>query len=157
VRVVSNECTGIGIDLATRFRHLANDPVDTYPVALRGRIDALDRRLRPTVNEGVGAAARGSRSARGALLEAFEQIDSRLAHADYLVGDVLTEADIRLWVTLVRYDVGPNATRAVNPGLHVYPHLWRYARRLYRIPAFRDTTDFDAFTAPGAERPDWSG
>jgi len=46
----------------------------------------------------------------------------------------------------VRYDVGPNARRGINPGLHVYPHLWRYARNLYQIPAFRDTTDFAAFT-----------
>lgn len=155
-RVVSNECTGIGIDLATRFRHLANDPVDTYPVALRDRIDALDRWLRPAVNEGAGAAARGSRSARAGLLEAFEQLDAWLSRADHLVGGVLTEADIRLWVTLVRYDVGPNAHRTINPGLHVYPHLWRYARTLYRIPAFRDTTDFAAFTAPGARPPDWT-
>jgi putative glutathione S-transferase len=155
-RVVSNECTGIGIDLATRFRHLAADPVDTYPAALRDRIDRLDRWLRPAVSEGVGAAARGSRPARQRLLEAFEMLDARLAHADYLVGGVLTEADVRLWVTLARYDAGPNARRTINPGLHVYPHLWRYARALLRIPAFRDTTDFAAFTAPGAYLPDWS-
>jgi putative glutathione S-transferase len=155
-RVVSNECTGIGVDLATRFRHLADGPVDTYPAALRDRIDQLDRWLRPAVNEGVGAAARGSRAARQRLLEAFEMLDARLAHADHLVGGVLTEADVRLWVTLARYDVGPNARRAINPGLHVYPHLWRYARTLYRLPAFRDTTDFAAFAAPGATLPDWT-
>jgi putative glutathione S-transferase len=155
-RVVSNECTGIGIDLATRFRHLAERPVDTYPATLRDRIDHLDRWLRPAVNEGVGAAARGSRPARQRLLEAFEMLDARLAHADHLVGGVLTEADVRLWVTLARYDVGPNAHRAINPGLHVYPHLWRYARTLYRLPAFRDTTDFAAFAAPGATLPNWA-
>ena len=68
---------------------------------------------------------------------------------------MLTEADVRLWVTLVRYDVGPNARRTINPGLHVYPHLWRYCGRLHRIPAFRDTTDFTAFSAPGVVRPPW--
>jgi putative glutathione S-transferase len=155
-RVVSNDATGIGIDLATRFRHLADRPLDTYPQALRDRIDALDRWLRPVVNEGVGPAARGDQSARAALLEAFEQLDAHLSRADHLLGGVLTEADVRLWVTLVRYDVGPNARRTINPGLHVYPHLWRYARTLFRIPAFRDTTEFAAFTAPGAEPADWS-
>lgn len=154
--VVSNECGGIGIDLATRFRHLASDPVDTYPEALRDRIDELDRWLRPAVNEGVGAAARGSEPARTALLEAFEVLDTRLATTGYLVGDVLTEADIRLWVTLVRYDVGANARRTINPGLHVYPHLRRYARELYEIPAFRETTDFAAFAAPGADLTGWT-
>jgi putative glutathione S-transferase len=155
-RVVSNDATGIGVDLATRFRHLAGpSAVDTYPVALRSRIDDLDRWLRPAVNEAAGPAGRGSGAARHALLDAFEELDTRLAHADHLVGDVLTEADIRLWVTLVRYDVGPNARRTINAGLHVYPHLWRYARRLYRIPAFRATTDFGAFTAPGARPADW--
>ncbi|MBM2616576.1 glutathione S-transferase C-terminal domain-containing protein [Actinoplanes sp. LDG1-06] len=154
-RVVSNEATGIGIDLATRFRHLAGNPVDTYPEHLRGPIDELDRWLRPAVNEGVGAAAREPGHARTALLDAFELLDARLSRSDFLVGGVLTEADIRLWVTLVRYDVGPNALRTINPGLHVYPHLWRYARRLYAVPAFRDTTEFAAFTRPGAIRPDW--
>ena len=154
-RVVGNDPTAIGIDLATRFRHLAHDPVDTYPEPLRARIDDFDRWLHPAVDEGVTEAAAGSRDARTALLDAFELLDGRLAHSDFLIGGVLTEADVRLWVTLVRYDVGPNAHRAINPGLHVYPHLWRYARRLHRIPAFRDTTDFAAFTAPGAVRQQW--
>jgi putative glutathione S-transferase len=154
-RVVSNDTTAIGIDLATRFRHLADSPVDTYPTALRDRIDAFDRWLRPAVNEGVSRAARGDHTARQTLLEAFEQLDARLSADDYLIGGVLTEADVRLWVTLVRYDAGPNARRIINPGLHVYPHLWRYARRLLGIPAFRDTTDFTAFTTPGAALPDW--
>lgn len=153
-RLVSNDSHGIGIDLATRFRHLADPLVETYPPRLRERIEELDRRLGPAVNHGVGAAGRPG-PAREALLEAFEQLDGRLARSRYLLGDDLTEADIRLWVTLVRYDVGANAFRAINPGLHVYPHLWSYARALYRIPAFRDTTDFAAFARPGATLPDW--
>jgi len=155
-RVVSNDCHGIGIDLATAFQHLTVAATDTYPVALRDEIEELDGWLGPVVNHGVGAAAQGDEPARAALLEAFEQLDARLAGASHLVGGVLTEADIRLWVTLVRYDVGANATKTINPGLHVYPHLWAYARRLYAIPAFRDTTDFASFTRPGATLPDWT-
>ena len=153
-RLVSNDCHGIGIDLATRFRHLATPLVETYPEALREQIEELDRWLGPAVNHGVMAAGRPG-PAREALLDAFEQLDGRLARSRYLLGEQLTEADIRLWVTLVRYDVGANATRTINPGLHVYPHLWSYARDLYAIPAFRDTTDFAAFQRPGATLPDW--
>jgi len=58
-------------------------------------------------------------------------------------------------VTLVRYDVGANADRGINPGLHVYPNLWAYARDLYTLPAFATTTDFAAFTRPQATMPDW--
>jgi putative glutathione S-transferase len=146
-RVVSNDYHGIGIDLATRFRHLAEPLIDTYPAALAGRIEELDRWLGPAVNRRTDA---------GTLLDAFELLDARLSRTRFLLGDdAPTEADIRLWVTLVRYDVGPNAGRRINPGLHVYPHLWAYARDLYAIPAFRDTTDFAAFARPGARVPDW--
>jgi putative glutathione S-transferase len=155
-RVVSNDCAGIGIDLATSYRHLAEPVTETYPVGLRDQIEELDRWLGPAVNHGVGAAAHGDPSARAALLEAFELLDARLADSRYLLGDALTEADVRLWVTLVRYDAGANAGRTINPGLHVYPYLWAYARDLYTIPAFRDTTDFSSFTRPGARPSDWT-
>ncbi|MFI7599876.1 glutathione S-transferase C-terminal domain-containing protein [Actinoplanes sp. NPDC049681] len=154
-RLVSNDSRGIGIDLATRFGHLATPVIHTYPQRLRDGIEQLDGWLGPAVNHGVGAAGRPG-PARDALLEAFEQLDGRLSRSRYLLGDEVTEADIRLWVTLVRYDVGPNAGRTINPGLHVYPHLWSYARDLYTIAAFRDTTDFAAFSRPGAVLPDWS-
>ena len=155
-RVVSNDCVGIGIDLATRFRHIAEPVLDTYPAGLRDQIDELDRWLGPAVNYGVGAAAQGDPAARDALLEAFERLNARLAGSRYLLGDAPTEADVRLWVTLVRYDAGANAGRTINPGLDAYPHLWAYARDLYTIPAFRDTTDFSSFTRPGAQLPDWT-
>ncbi|MFI6761101.1 glutathione S-transferase C-terminal domain-containing protein [Micromonospora sp. NPDC050417] len=157
-RVVSNDFKTLGIDLATRFHHLAEPLVDTYPQRHRDEIEALDDWLNPVVNHGVMAASRpgpeGAR-ARTALLDAFARLDERLATRRYLIGSTLTEADVRLWVTLVRYDVGPNAHRAINPGLVEYPHLWAYARSLYTVPAFRDTTDFTTFTLPGAHVPDW--
>jgi putative glutathione S-transferase len=152
-RVVSNDPTAIGLDLATRFGHLAAG-ADLYPAALRTRIDDLDRWLRPAVAAGVRSAHRPGPE-RAGLLDAFEVLDARLSRARFLAGDTLTIADIRLWVTLVRYDAGPNARRRINAGLHVYPHLWRYASALYRIPAFRDTTDFGAFAAAGAHVRPW--
>jgi putative glutathione S-transferase len=156
--VVSNDFKTMGIDFAIRFRSLAEPVVDTYPERYRDEIEELDAWLSPVVNHGATAASRpgpdGVR-ARIALLDAFAALDERLATRRYLVGPTLTEADIRLWVTLVRYDVGPNAQRSINPGLHEYPHLWAYARDLYTLPAFRATTDFESFTAPGAEVPNW--
>ncbi|MFD9595118.1 glutathione S-transferase C-terminal domain-containing protein [Kitasatospora sp. NPDC059973] len=156
-RVVSNDFRTIGIDLATQFGRWSNG-ADTYPEDLRAEIDALDARLGPAVNHGAGAAAGtgdAALAARTLLLETFAELDARLATSRYLLGDRLTEADVRLWVTLVRYDVGPNHARAVNPGLAAYPHLWAYARDLYQRKPFTGTTDFAAFTESGASVPDW--
>jgi glutathionyl-hydroquinone reductase len=155
-RIVSNNYHDIGIDLATQFRRLAEPVTGTYPEPLRDQIEELDGWLGPAVNHGIGPAAQGDAGARGRLLDAFKQLDARLESSRYLLGDALTEADVRLWVTLVRYDAGPNARRTINPGLPAYPHLWAYARRLYTLPAFHDTTDFASFTRPDAVHQDWS-
>ncbi len=157
-RVVSNDFTTIGIDLATEFGEWSNG-ADLYPAELRAEIEALDARLGPAVNHGVSAAAGsgpGAATARAGVLAAFAELDARLADRRYLLGERLTEADVRLWVTLARYDVGANANRAVNPGLAEYPNLWAYARDLCTQPAFSATTDFSTFTAPGATLPDWT-
>ncbi|BCB83809.1 hypothetical protein Psuf_011220 [Phytohabitans suffuscus] len=177
--IVSNDFRTIGIDLATQFHRVPRPPPgrtagqgappgraagqrpagQTYPEDLREEIEELDAWLGPAVNWGVGRAAGGgpdAEAARTTLLGTFADLDLRLARSRYLLGDRLTEADVRLWVTLVRYDAGPNARRAINPGLDRFPHLWSYARRLYRLPAFRDTTDFATFTAPGATVPNWT-
>jgi putative glutathione S-transferase len=145
-RIASTDGPGIEVDLATVFRHLAAPEVDLYPPALRDRIDGLDRWISPAVDSGGD---------RDVLLEAFELLDGRLARSRFLLGDAVTLADVRLWVRLVRYDTGINAARTVNPGLHVFPHLWAYARDLYARPAFRATTEFAAFARPGARIPDW--
>jgi len=85
-------------------------------------------------------------AARTALHDALLTLDERLATRRYLLGPAITEADIRLYVTLVRY----------GAAITGYPNLWAYARDLYTVPAFRDTTDFTTFTPPGTELPDWN-
>jgi glutathionyl-hydroquinone reductase len=152
-RIVSNDFTLIGIDLATAFAQWSNG-TQTYPPQDRADIDELDRWLGPAVNRGVYPAAADS-AARTALLDAFATLDERLATRRYLLGDAVTEADVRLWVTLARYDAGANAQRTINAGLPEFPNLWAYARDLYQQPAFHATTDFTTFTAPGATLPDW--
>ncbi|MFC9330756.1 glutathione S-transferase C-terminal domain-containing protein [Kitasatospora sp. NPDC057015] len=156
-RIVSNDFAGIGVDLATEFGGWSNG-ANLYPEELRPEIEELDAWLGTAVNRGVSAAAGDGPAAveaRAALLAAFTELDARLEKRRYLLGDRLTEADVRLWVTLARYDVSVNATRAVSPGLEEFPHLWAYARDLHRLPAFAATTDFATFTAPGATLPDW--
>lgn len=155
-RVVSNRWDDIGIDLATQFGALATPIVPTYPAALAGEIEALDAWIGPAVNVGVNAAAAGDADARVALLDAFARLDALLAERPFLVGHVVTEADIRLYVTLIRYDVRSNADRSINAGLGDYPNLDRYLRDLYDIPAFRDSTRFESFAAGGAALPDWA-
>lgn len=156
--VVSNQYRTIGIDFATRFRHLATPVVCTYPARLAGEVEELDSWLGPAVDQGANLAAgddEAAREARANLRRAFAELDHRLSSARYLLGNVLTEADVRLWVTLVRFDVGPNADRRIVDGLHEYPNLWAYARGLYALAAFRDSTRFASFSRPGAVLPDW--
>jgi glutathione S-transferase len=97
----------------TRYRPVVQ--VRATPVRLSGRSSP--------VNQGVNAAA-GSSDARGALLDTFARLDARLGGQRYLLGDRITEADVRLWVTLVRYDAQANADRRINDGLPEYPNLW---------------------------------
>lgn len=156
--IVSNQFRTIGIDFATQFAHLVEPVVATYPTELADEIEALDAWIGPAINWGAEAAAGvgpEAATARGRLLDAFAELDTRLGDHRYLVGDRLTEADVRLWVTLVRFDVGPNADRGIMDGLHHYPNLWAYARDLATIPAFGDSTDFSTFSRPGAVVADW--
>ena len=153
-RIVSDDSTTIGIDIATQFDRWATPRLSTYAPDDRDRIEELDRWLRPAVALGVPRAALGGR-ARDELAETFRELDRRLATSRYLLGDHLTDADLRLWVTLVRYDVGPNAHGNVGPRLERFQNLWAYARELYQLPAFRRTTDFSSFAAPFAAIPDW--
>jgi putative glutathione S-transferase len=149
-RIVSNNFPDISIDLGQQFNTWAKDPdLDLYPVELRLEIDALNERIYQTVNNGVykaGGALNQAAYDRAvtALFETLDELDERLRDRTYLFGDRLTESDIRLWVTLARFDAvyvthfRTNLRRLVD-----YPNLWDYARFLYQRPAFHETTKFD--------------
>ncbi|GAB3680038.1 glutathione S-transferase C-terminal domain-containing protein [Angustibacter aerolatus] len=146
-RLVSNHYGGIDLDLATQF---APGPgaVELVPDDLADDVDALDGWIGPAVNHGAGAASGtgpDAEAAREALQHALSDLDARLAGGRYLLGDRLTLADVRLWVTLVRYRPADGA-----PALVDHEHLWAYARDLYALPAFRETTDFASFGAADA-------
>lgn len=151
-QVVSNDYRTLGIDVATQLTGFRHPGIDTYPAEHRAEIEELDAWVGPAVNQGVGRA-RGhgpeADRARRALHAAFARLDERLADGGFLVGHGLTEADIRLWVTLARYDVQANADGSLGPSLAAYPGLARYAAYLAGLPAFRATTRWSSFAAPG--------
>ena len=80
------------------------------------------------------------------VFDTLDELEGRLAERRYLCGDRITESDVRLFTTLVRFDtVYHQLYRCKGARLVDYPNLWAYARDLYRLPAFRQTTDFTSF------------
>jgi putative glutathione S-transferase len=147
-RIVSNNFPDITIDLDTQFGAFSNG-TDLYPEALRPEIDAINAVVYETVNNGVyrSGMATSQDAYHDAVAKVFATLDDleqRLADRRYLLGDAITEADVRLWVTLARFDAVYHYHFKVNlRRLTDYPNLWGYARDLYSLPAFRDTTNFD--------------
>ncbi|WP_052914817.1 MULTISPECIES: glutathione S-transferase C-terminal domain-containing protein [Protofrankia] len=147
-RIISNESGTISLDLSTQFDAWADPDVDLYPWALRWRIDAFNTWLHQDVNNAlhrVGHAADPVEHARilRVLFERFDTLEERLRTRRYLFGPIITEPDVRLWLSLARLDVaypGLLATNIARP--EGFPALWAYARDLYALPAFRDATDF---------------
>ena len=85
---------------------------------------------------------------RQLLIATFGELDERLAGQRFLLGATITEADVRLWPTLARFDLSYNPLGKISERpLTSYPNLWGYARDLYQHPAFGETTDFGAFGA----------
>jgi len=148
-RIVSNNFPDITIDLDTQFGQWAAPDVQLYPERMRAEIDAINEVVYASVNNGVYRAgfARSQDSYHQAVTELFatlDQLEDRLAGQRYLVGDAPTEADVRLWVTLARFDsVYYSHFKTSIRRLTDYPGLWGYARDLYSRPAFRETTNFD--------------
>ena len=150
-KIVSNNFPDITIDLGTAFGEWADRSVDLYPEPLRPEIDALNSRVYQTVNDGpyrvAGAATQADyEQLRQAMIATLAELDQRLASRRLLFGSAITEADVRLWPTLARFDTGYNPMAGISERrLTGFPDLWAYARDLYQRPAFRDTTDFTSF------------
>jgi glutathionyl-hydroquinone reductase len=149
-KIVSNNFPDITIDLGTGFGALAAPSPDLYPEPLRAEIDALNERVYTNVNNGpyrvAGATTQQDyEQLRRAMVAMLEELDGRLAGRRYLFGAEITEADVRLWPTLARFDTGYNPMAGVTERrLTEFGNLWGYARDLYRLPAFRQTTDFSS-------------
>jgi len=146
--IVSNESAEIIRMLNSAFDNVGAMPGDYYPQALRAEIDAINARVYDTVNNGVyksgfATTQEAYEEAVTPLFATLDDLDERLATRRYLIGDTITEADWRLFTTLVRFDavyVGHfkcNLRRIAD-----YPHLSGYLRELYQWPGVRETVNF---------------
>jgi glutathionyl-hydroquinone reductase len=149
-QVVSNESADVVRMLGSAFDALAGEPgLDLYPAPLREEIDSLNERIYATVNNGVYRA--GFSKSQAAYEDAFEHLFATLADLErllsqrrYLAGDEITEADWRLFPTLVRFDTvyylhfRCNGRRILD-----HPNLWGYARELHQHPGIAETVAMD--------------
>lgn len=148
-RIVSNESADIIRMLNSAFDGIGAKAGDYYPLELRTEIDAVNKRVYDTLNNGVYKAGfAGSQEAYDeAVVPVFDTLDwleQKLSRADYLVGNRLTEADWRLFTTLLRFDPVYHTHFKCNlKRLVDYPALWRYTRRLYQHPGVKPTVNFD--------------
>ncbi|GAC1641693.1 MAG: hypothetical protein NVS4B2_31240 [Chloroflexota bacterium] len=146
-RLVTNNYPDITIDFETQFSTYADPSVDLYPEHLRSEIDAVNAVVYEDVNNGVyktgfATTQAAYEAAFDALFARLDWLEERLAGQRFLAGATLTEADVRLFTTLVRFDAvyyghfKCNLRRLVD-----YPNLWNYARDLYQRPGFGETVD----------------
>ncbi|QVQ53723.1 glutathione S-transferase C-terminal domain-containing protein [Spiractinospora alimapuensis] len=149
-KLVTNDYPRISLDLSTEWKAFQRPGApDLYPEALRSEIDAVNEGVFTDVNNGVYLAglSRGQEAHSRAYRRLFDRLDAlseRLADQRYLVGDTITEADVRLFTTLVRFDAVYHGHFKCNRSkLTEMPVLWAYARDLYQTPGFGDTVHFD--------------
>ena len=147
-QIVSNE-SGDLLRMLGAFDAFAENDVDLYPHAHRREIDALNELMYDELNNGVYEAGFSANQAAyeqacNGVFAVLDELEERLASTRYLVGDTPTEADWRLFPTLVRFDTvyylhfKCNLRRIVD-----YPNLWGYTRDLYQLPGIAETVDMD--------------
>lgn len=147
--IVNNESADILRILNSGFGALADNTADLYPKALRHEIDGWNERIYSSLNNGVYRA--GFATTQEAYEEAFHSVfdmlqkfEAHLASRNFLVGEQLTEADIRLFVTLIRFDVAYHGLFKCNlRRIADYPALTAYLRRMLDVPGVRETVNID--------------
>ena len=137
------------LDLSTEWTTYHRDGAPRlYPAALRDEIDDVGKRIYTEINNGVyrcgfAGSQQAYDSAYDRLFTALDWVSDRLEDQRYLVGDTITEADIRLFTTLARFDpVYHGHFKCNRSKLTEMPVLWAYARDLFQTPGFGDTIDF---------------
>jgi glutathionyl-hydroquinone reductase len=139
-RIVNNESSEIIRMLNSAFAGIAGDDTDFYPPALRAEIDRINDVIYANVNNGVyrcgfARSQAAYEAAYDALFAALDDLEARLSRQRYLVGRQLTEADWRLFPTLVRFDVAYfSLFRCNKKRIADYPNLANYMRELYSVP-----------------------
>jgi len=131
--------------LNSEFHGIAGDDTDYYPAELRAEIDRINEIVYKTVNNGVyrcgfARAQAAYEAAYDALFATLDELEARLGKQRYLVGHQLTEADWRLFPTLVRFDVAYNSLFKCNrQRIADFPNLLNYMRELYQVPGIAAT------------------
>jgi putative glutathione S-transferase len=144
-RIVNNESSEIIRMLDSEFKGIASDDRDFYPTPLRAEIDRINELVYTYVNNGVYrcAFARSQvayEAAYDGLFETLDELEARLGRQRYLVGRQITEADWRLFPTLVRFDVAYFSLFKCNKKrIADYPNLSNYTRELYQVPGIAAT------------------
>ncbi|HZG89929.1 MAG TPA: glutathione S-transferase C-terminal domain-containing protein [Pseudonocardia sp.] len=149
-KVASNGFQQLTLDFATQWTEFHREGApDLYPERHRAEIDQVVAEVYEDVNNGVYrcgfASSQGAyERAHRALFDRLDALSERLSTQRYLVGGTITEADVRLWVTLVRFDAVYHGHFKCNrQKLTEMPVLWAYARDLFQTPGFGDTIDFE--------------
>ena len=147
--IVNNESSEIIRMFNSAFDDYAKSDLDFYPKSLREEIDTINETVYHNINNGVYRA--GFATTQSAYDEAFDQLfntmdelEILLSKQRYLVGKQITEADWRLFTTLVRFDaVYYNHFKTNKKRLMDYPNLWSYTRELYQVPGVAETVNMD--------------
>lgn len=150
--IVSNESSEIIRMLNSAFDGITGDTADYWPADLRDAIGPLNARIYDTLNNGVYKCGFATTQAAydaaiGPLFDTLDWLESHLGQNRYLTGDRITEADWRLFTTLIRFDPVYHGHFKCNRARIVdYPNLWAYTRELYQWPGVAATVHFDHIT-----------
>jgi len=147
--IVNNESSEIIRMFNSAFDAFTNDRTDYYPQAMRSEIDAINDLVYPNINNGVyrtgfATTQAAYEQAFRNLFDALEEIEQRLSSQRYLAGNQITEADWRLYTTLVRFDAVYYSHFKCNwRRIEEYPNLSNYLRDLYQVPGVAETTSLE--------------
>ncbi|KHQ52666.1 glutathione S-transferase family protein [Mameliella alba] len=150
--IVSNESAEIIRMFNSAFDGITGNTQDFWPEVLREAIEPVNARIYDTLNNGVyksgfATTQEAYDSAVHPLFDTLDWIEDRLSHNRYLMGDRVTEADWRLFTTLIRFDKVYHGHFKCNRARIVdYPNLWAYTRELYQWPGVAETVNFDHIT-----------
>ncbi|WP_420861472.1 glutathione S-transferase family protein [Algirhabdus cladophorae] len=145
--IVSNESSEIIRMFNSAFDKVTGNDADYWPESLRNQIEPLNTRIYDTINNGVYKSGFATSQAAydaavGPLFDSLDWLEGILANQRYLTGDSLTEADWRLFTTLIRFDAVYHLHFKCNRKRIVdYPHLWGYVRELYQVPGVAETVN----------------
>eukprot|EP01119_Soliformovum_irregulare_P013372 TRINITY_DN3545_c1_g1_i1.p1 TRINITY_DN3545_c1_g1~~TRINITY_DN3545_c1_g1_i1.p1 ORF type:complete len:312 (+),score=107.93 TRINITY_DN3545_c1_g1_i1:70-1005(+) len=148
--IVNNESSEIIRMLNAEFNDLAKNPqLDLYPEALRPKIDEVNAWVYDGINNGVYKCGFAQKQeafdqAYANLFSAMDRVEDILSSSRYLAGNQFTEADVRLFQTLIRHDLVYHTHFKCNKARIVdYPNMWEYVKEIYQMPGIKDVVNFD--------------